>query len=92
MLKAFPVSDPYGQHRKHATRIAILMLFVIPYVDDVRSSAVGLEALAADVGSISLSNEAEHAYANYGQVKQGLKLCQRCRKTRYCNHACQKVY
>ncbi|KAL1616873.1 hypothetical protein SLS56_011241 [Neofusicoccum ribis] len=92
MLEGFPALDPYGQYRKHATRIAIPVLFAVPYVEDVRSSVVGLEALAADVGSMSLSSEAEHACANCGQVKQRLKLCQRCRKVWYCNHACQKAH
>ncbi|KAI5239143.1 hypothetical protein E4T43_06925 [Aureobasidium subglaciale] len=69
-----------------ATRIAIPFISAVPYVESMRDEEV-MNAFA----KLGMKNAKSDACGSCGNVKAGMKVCGRCEKVRYCNHACQKA-
>ncbi|KAK5016977.1 hypothetical protein LTR39_001798 [Cryomyces antarcticus] len=101
MSEHFPNATKYYLFRKHATRIAIPVLFAVPYVESVIPQEFKHPAGArthvlrntsqATTSSVTPVEEGTPACNNCGALKLDLKTCNRCRKVWYCNHACQKA-
>ncbi|MCJ1355455.1 MAG: hypothetical protein MMC33_005447 [Icmadophila ericetorum] len=97
MSESFPGPDKFGRFRRLATRVAIPVLFAVPYVESVIPQefkgmdlgSLGAQMNAAQIGSSSQQSMGDGCN-NCGTVKPGLKACGRCGKVKYCNHACQK--
>ncbi|KEQ99606.1 hypothetical protein AUEXF2481DRAFT_25498 [Aureobasidium subglaciale EXF-2481] len=69
-----------------ATRVAIPFISAVPYVESIRDEEV-MNAFA----ELGLENKKSDACGSCGDVKAGMKVCGRCEKVKYCNHACQKA-
>ena len=99
MSEDFPKNAEFRVLCNYATRVAIPVLFAVPYVENVIPHTLKNFALAETSLSIggrqrsagSVLSQGRVAECNKcGAVKVNLKACARCKKTNYCNHACQK--
>ncbi|KAG9528552.1 hypothetical protein KCU93_g4320, partial [Aureobasidium melanogenum] len=106
--------EPYKKIARFATRIAIPIIFAVPYVEAVGGQEVMIElatalqqhlktsqhqgatdamlSAALKTGQDLKQKTTDNASCdNCGVNKPGLKMCGRCEKVKYCNHACQKA-
>ena len=94
--KDFP--SKYNGFAKFATRIAIAPLSAVPYLESMLPREISesmLKDLPAQarrqIGQGSVNADTSVSCSHCGTLKEGLKVCSRCEKTKYCNHACQKA-
>lgn len=96
MLDQFPDATSYSCVRDRATRIAIPVLFPVPYVEEIPMQNSAFDEITCAFERASLVDNgptpSNNACANCGVERSGLKRCQRCRKVQYCNHTCQKMH
>ncbi|KAG9751191.1 hypothetical protein KCU73_g6395, partial [Aureobasidium melanogenum] len=79
---------------KFAIRVAIPMISAVPYVESmIDEEMVSKMTDAMDGVSLGKKKSAttKAGCDNCGSDKPGLKVCSRCEKVKYCNHACQKA-
>jgi len=87
-IDGFPRFQDWEVFAKYATRIAIMTLLAVPYVE-----AFLTEAMKHEIGQIRVGNREltdSEKYANCGNAEKKLKKCTRCGKVSYYNHPCQK--
>ena len=90
--KDFPTN--FAVFAKFATRIAITPLSAIPYLESCdlpRSILEDFPTQARHQAGQGLVDAVEKVCSHCGTSKEGLKVCSRCEKAKYCNHACQKA-
>jgi hypothetical protein len=86
----------YEDLASFATRIALPLLSAVPYLESVIDEKLLSETTAA-MAAIELKKKKESSASgnascdNCGSEKPDLKVCSRCEKVKYCNHACQKA-
>ena len=89
----FPIE--FASLKKLATRIALLPLFSVPYVESTVPRELPQAMLQAVPWQLRGPDTANHARkdtcSHCGIEREGLKRCLRCEKAMYCNHACQKA-
>lgn len=99
-LRGYINDVKYQELAKCATRIAIPLIFAVPYVEKIISETPSSHvddtlAVEKPMGFQGRSNTNFGATARKcdycGAEKQDLKLCSRCRSVSYCNHTCQKM-
>ncbi|KAG9942763.1 hypothetical protein KCU85_g9084, partial [Aureobasidium melanogenum] len=104
----------YKKIARFATRIAIPIIFAVPYVEAVGGQEImgelatalkqhlkmdqhlgatdAMLSAALKIGQDLKQKPADTASCdNCGNKGPGLKVCSRCEKVKYCNHACQKA-
>ncbi|KAI4736111.1 hypothetical protein E4T50_13378 [Aureobasidium sp. EXF-12298] len=87
---------PHKAIAKFATRIALPFISAVPYVesmtDETMVSAMNAAMAAAGLDDKTKPSASDNADCdNCGSDNPGLKVCSRCEKVKYCNHACQKA-
>lgn len=92
------VCGQYTKLAKFATRVAIPLLFPVPYLEPVLSEAMpgDMVALSRQTSDLRIAKDLNlgigPAKCDFcGAAKQGLKACVRCGSSKYCNHTCQKM-
>lgn len=77
-----------------AIRVAIPMISAVPYVESMIDEKI-VSKMTDAMGSVSLNKKkdttARAGCDHCGNDKPGLKVCSRCEKVKYCNHACRKA-
>ncbi|KAK6006796.1 hypothetical protein QM012_005804 [Aureobasidium pullulans] len=84
----------YQGMAKFAIRVAIPMISAVPYVESmVDEQMLSQMAATKDAGNLEKKKgvTSKAGCDNCGTVKPNLKVCSRCEKVKYCNHACQKA-
>ncbi|KAG9694695.1 hypothetical protein KCU95_g5549, partial [Aureobasidium melanogenum] len=86
----------YQGMAKIAVRVAIPMIFAVPYVESMVDEEMLSEVTAAtnapDLDKKQVNTATTKAGCDHcGSSKPGFKVCSRCERVKYCNHACQKA-
>lgn len=77
-----------------AIRVAIPMISAVPYVESMvdENMVSKMTAALSAFGTVEKKQvTAMTGCDNCGNGKPSLKVCSRCEKVKYCNHACQKA-
>ncbi|KAG9660887.1 hypothetical protein KCU95_g5194, partial [Aureobasidium melanogenum] len=92
------IPKDYKGMAKFAVRVAIPMISAVPYVESMVDEEM-VSRMTAAAGApgpdqkqySAATTTTKTGCANCGSDKPGLKVCSRCEKVKYCNHACQKA-
>ncbi|KAK7537295.1 uncharacterized protein J3D65DRAFT_677291 [Phyllosticta citribraziliensis] len=92
MLDDFPPDSPYASAKQFATRVAIPILFTVPYVDPIDVQGTSRWDDFARFFGDGLDLDGGDRCAGCWAKKEGLKKCMRCKQVKYCDVACQKKH
>lgn len=88
-MSGFPGHEDWADFKQYATRIGIMPLSAVPYVEQLLTDEQK-DQISRMLGDLSMSNIADGIRCDYcGKTSIRLKKCARCGKVSYCNHACQ---
>ncbi|KAK8185443.1 uncharacterized protein BKA78DRAFT_361143 [Phyllosticta capitalensis] len=91
MLKDFPKTSQYWVAKKYATRVAMPLLFGVPYVEEIDTRGTilwaELERMEEEEKRVK-----EGKCVHCGTKRESLKKCGKCKHARYCDSACQKAH
>lgn len=87
-IKGFPLVNGWETLAKYSTRVAIMPLSAVPYIESFVTEGLKKEMSKIDTELTSMDNK---QCAQCGKISAQLKKCARCRDVAYCNHACQKA-
>ena len=89
------IPPEYNDFGRYATRIALPTISAVPFVEPLHSiSALATTEIVESsmqnaFDAVDATDERETKCEACGVARDGLKLCTRCEKVRYCNKACQ---
>ncbi|KAI1766156.1 hypothetical protein GGR53DRAFT_464728 [Hypoxylon sp. FL1150] len=87
--------ENWGELSKHAVRAAISPAFWAPYVDEVYRRPEEADHRRGAKGGVNVGKASTDGCATCGKAKKDdgtlLFVCGRCKKVKYCSHACQKA-
>ena len=87
----FPGYGEWADFKQYATRIAIMPLFAVPYVEQLLTDEQRTQ-VSRKIDDLSVSGTSDGTQCGQcGKISNRLKKCTRCGKVSYCNHDCQKL-
>ncbi|KAK2757661.1 hypothetical protein FQN54_004630 [Arachnomyces sp. PD_36] len=96
-IEHFPRHSEWGHFAKYATRIAIPPISMVPFLEAVlkREDQAQLQQEIRNMAGTSANEPAKpksEKCDHCGKKSEAtLRRCQRCSKTKYCNHTCSKA-
>lgn len=88
-VSGFPGHEDWADFKQYATRIGIMPLSAVPYVEQILTDEQKnqISRTMADLSESSITDGIRCGHC--GKTSNRLKKCARCGKVSYCNQACQ---